>query len=207
MKRRTIIITALLGVVLAAGVLPALAQDATEAPERPKRERSFPPAWIEASIDELRDHFAERTAAAEERIEATVHLSEEEKARALESLANASAAFAAAEEKAELVGIATSRRQLVRLEFRAERRGETVDYDGHIAGDLERANRRLEHLSKVTDWAAAAGEDVSGIVPLLDSATAEVDVAGGNGTVEARHDAVHIALAWMTEAAVGLMDL
>lgn len=207
MKRRTVILTALIAVVLALGVLPALAQTANEAPERAKRDRTFPPPWIEEGIDELRGRIAERIASAEDRIAAADRLTEEEKARALEDLADASAAFAAAEEKAELVGIAISRRQLTRLEFRAERRGETVDYETHIAGDLARANRRLEHTTKVADWAEAAGEDVAEIAPLLDSAADQLGVVDGGGTVQERHDAVHIALAWMAEAGVVLMGL
>lgn len=207
MKRRTVIVTTLIAVVLALGVLPALAQEANQTQERAKRERTFPPAWIEESFEELQARMAEGIAAAEERIAAAERLTEEEKARALENLADASAAFATAEENAELVGIAISRRQLTRLEIRAERRGETVDYDAHIAGDLDRANRRLEHVAKVADWAEAAGENVDEIVPLLDNAAAQLDVAGGSGAAEGRHDAVHIALAWLAEAGVTLMSL
>jgi hypothetical protein len=206
-KRRTVILTAFIAVFLALGVLPALAQDANQAPERARGERTFPPAWIEESIEELRERIAERIASAEERIAATDRFTEEEKAEALTDLADASTAFAAAEEKAELVGIAISRRQLARSEFRAERRGGTVDYDAHIAGDLDRANRRLEHTAKVADWAEAAGEDVTEVLPMLDNAAAQLEVAEGGGTVEARHDAVHIALAWMAQAGVTLMGM
>ena len=93
------------------------------------------------------------------------------------------------------------------MDFRAERRGVTVDYEAHIAGDLDRANRRLEHRTKIADWAEAAGEDISGIGSLLDNAAVEAGVAEGDGTVVERHDAVHIALAWLAEAGVALMEL
>lgn len=204
MKRRTTIMAALAALALTLGVMPALAQDAAKAPER--RDRSFPPAWIDETVDELRERIAERTAALEERVNNAERPSEEQKAEALASLADTSAALEAVEEKAELVGIVTSRRQLARLEFRAERRGETADLEAHIARDLEGTARRLDHMTTIVGWAEAAGEDVSEVTELLDEAGRQLEAVIGDGSIEQRHDAVHIARAWMTEAGVALMS-
>lgn len=201
MKRRTAIMSALVATALALGVMPALAQNAAEAPER--RERSFPPAWTGQTVAELQERIAEGTAALEERITDADRLTDEQRAEALASLADTTAALEAAEEKAELVGIVASRRQLARLDFRATRRG--VDVETHIARDVEGTTRRLDHMTRILGWAEAAGEDVSGITGLLDEAGRQLDVAAGGGTTEQRHDAVHIARAWMTEAGVALM--
>jgi hypothetical protein len=204
-KRRTAIMSALVATALALGVMPALAQNAAEAPQRARQGRSFPPAWIDETVAELRERIAEGTAALEERITDADRPTDEQKAEALASLAGTTAALEAAEEKAELVGIVASRRQLARLDFRATRRGETADLETHITRDVEGTTRRLDHLTRILGWAEAAGEDVSGITGLLDEAGRQLDVAAGGGTAEQRHDAVHIARAWMTEAGVTLM--
>ncbi len=127
MKRRTAIMSALVASAEEQGVEPALEQNAAEAPERPRRERSLPPAWIDETVAELRERIAEGTAALEERITNADRPTDEQKAEALASLADTTAALKAAEEKAELVGIVASRRQLARLDFRATRRGETAE--------------------------------------------------------------------------------
>ncbi|HZJ48481.1 MAG TPA: hypothetical protein VFD97_05540, partial [Acidimicrobiia bacterium] len=108
---------------------------------------------------------------------------------------------------AAIIGTTISRRQLQRIEWRAARNGEAVDYDMHIAGDVERFSLRLEHLTKIAGWAEAAGENVTTVTGYLDSASALLEIADGNGTVEERHDAAHIARAWITEASVALMAM
>lgn len=203
MKRRTTILAGLVAAALTLGVVPALAQATAENPE--KRERSFPPAWIDESVDELRARIAERSAALETRITDAERLTEEQKAAALASLAETNAALDTAEENAELVGIVTSRRQLTRIEFRAERRGGTADLEGHVTRDLEGTTLRFDHMNQVVEWAQAAGEDVSEVTPLLDAADGQLDVAAGGGSIEQRHDAVHIARAWMLSAWAALM--
>jgi len=106
-----------------------------------------------------------------------------------------------------VIGTVISRRQLQRIERRAARNGETVDYEQHLEGDLERFTLRLEHLEKIAGWAEAAGENIITVTGYLDEATALIEVATGSGSIEQRHDAAHIARAWMTEASVTLMAM
>jgi hypothetical protein len=206
MKQRITILAALVAATLAIGVIPALAVDDTEAPRRDRSERTYPPEWIDLSADEVRERAEERAGLLEERITNSDRLTDEQKAEALESIAETLEAIADLEEPAEIIGTIVSRRQLQRIERRALRGGETVDYERHIAGDLERFSLRLEHLTKITGWAEAAGENVTAVTTYLDEASALLAVADG-GTVEARHDAAHMARAWMTEASVALMAM
>lgn len=205
MNRRTTILAAVLAAVVALAAMPALAQEAntSQRPERP--ERSYPPAWVDETVDELRARVAERTVAAEQRIADSDRLTDEQKTQAIANLAEATAAIAAADETAEIVGIAVSRAQLQRIEWRATRRGDVPDYDEHIARDLDRDTRRYDHLVRIAGWAEIAGVDVSGVNTYLGEASGQLTVAGGSGTVEERHDAVHIARAWMTQAHTTLM--
>lgn len=205
MNRRTTILVAIAAAVVALAALPALAQeeDATPRPDRP--ERLYPPAWVDQTVDELRARVDERVAAATARIEDSRRLTDEQKAQALEDLADAGAAVAAVDEPAEIVGTATSRAQLRRITWRAERRGDTPDYDEHIARDLDRAALRYEHLITVTGWAEAAGVDVSAVSDFLDEASVQLKTARDGDSVEKRHDAIHIATAWMTKAHTTLM--
>jgi len=205
MNRRTTLLVAVVAAVVALAALPALAQEANTA-ERPDRpQRLYPPAWVDETVDELRSRVAERVAAVEERIADSNRLTDDQKAQALENLADASAAIAAADEPAEIVGTATSRAQLQRIAWRAERKGDTPDYEGHIASDLVGDTRRHDHLVTIAGWADAAGVDVSAVNDYLTSAQGQLAVAGGGSTVEQRHDAVHIARAWMTQAHTTLM--
>lgn len=205
MNRRTTILIAVIAAVVALAAMPALAQQANSA-ERPDRpQRLYPPAWIDETVDELRSRIAERIAAAEERIADSDRLTEEQKTQALGNLADATVAIAAADEPAEIVGTATSRAQLQRIVWRAERRGETPDYEEHIARDIGRDTRRYDHLVTITGWADAAGVDVSSVNAYLDNASEQLGAAGGSGTAVQRHDAVHIARAWMTQAHTTLL--
>jgi hypothetical protein len=205
MNRRTALLIAVIAAVVALAAIPAFAQEGNTA-ERPDRpDRIYPPAWIDETVEELRARVAERIAAAEERIADSRRLSDEQKAEALENLADAATAIAGIDEPAEIVGSATSRAQLQRIEWRADRRDETPNYEEHITRDLVRDTRRYDHLVTITAWADAAGVDVSVVSGYLDEASGQLDVAGGNGTVEQRHDAVHIARAWMTQAHTTLM--
>ncbi len=217
MNRRMTILAALIAATMAIGVIPALAvgndtAGVDRAPrtlraERPRPERTFPPEWIGQTADEVRDRAIERAAEIEERIADNDRLTEAEKVEILANLDATLDAIADLDEPAEIVGTIVSRRQLERLSLRAERRGDSVDYDGHIARDVERFSLRLDHLTKIAGWAAAAGEDVSAVTGYLDNASALLEVADGTGTVEERHDAAHIARAWMTQASVALMAL
>ena len=83
------------------------------------------------------------------------------------------AAIAAAEEPAEIIGTATSRAQLQRIAWRAERRGDIPDYEKHIDGDIARDTRRYDHLVTITGWADAAGVDVSAVNGYLDEAAGQ----------------------------------
>ena len=205
MNRRTTILIAVIAAVVALAAMPALAQQANSA-ERPDRpQRLYPPAWVDETVDELRSRIAERIAAAEERIADSNRLTEEQKTQALGNLVDATVAIAAADEPAVIVGTATSRAQLQRIAWRAERRGETPDYEEHIARDMDRDTRRYDHLVTITGWADAAGVDVSSVNGYLDNASEQLAVAGGSGTVVQRHDAVHIARAWMTQAHTTLL--
>jgi hypothetical protein len=200
MNRRTAILVALITAAVAIAAMPALAQEASTA-ERPDRSRAlYPPAWIGESVDEIRSRIAERIAAAEDRITESDRLTNEQKAQSLENLADAAAAIDAAEEPAEIVGTATSRAQLQRIAWRAERRGDIPDYQKHIAGDIVHDTRRYDHLVTITGWADAAGVDVSAVNAHLEEAARQLGNAGSSGTIEQRHDAVHIARAWMIQA-------
>jgi len=205
MNRRTTILAAVIAAVVALAAVPALAQEAgtAERPDRPQR--LHPPAWVGETVDELRARIADRVAAAEERIADSVRLTGDQKAQAIENLADATAAIAAVDEPVEIVGTATSRAQLQRIAWRAERRGETPDYEEHIAHDLVQDTRRYDHLVTITGWAGAAGVDVSEVNGYLENAAGQLSAADGDGTVEQRHDAVHIARAWMTQAHTTLM--
>lgn len=205
MNRRNMTLVVVAAAVVALAAPPALAQEEDTAPRPDRPERLYPPAWVDETVDELRVRVAERVAAATERIEDSSRLADEQRARALEGLADASAAVAAVDEPAEIVGTATSRAQLQRIAWRADRRGDTPDYDEHIARDLDRAALRYEHLITVTGWAEAAGVDVSAISDFLDEASVQLEIARDGDSVEKRHDAVHIATAWMTKAHTTLM--
>jgi hypothetical protein len=205
MNRRTTILVAVIAAIVALAAVPAIAQEANtvERPDRP--ERSYPPSWVDETVDEIRSRIAERVKPAEERIAESDRLTDDQRAQALETLADATAAIAAAEEPAEVIGTATSRAQLQRIAWRAERRSETPDYERHIAGDLVRDTRRYDHLITITGWADAAGVDVSAVNGYLDEASEQLTVVSGSGTVDQRHDAVHIARAWMVQAHTTLM--
>ncbi|MEA3502640.1 MAG: hypothetical protein U9R47_07680 [Actinomycetota bacterium] len=205
MKRWTTILAALVVATLAIGVIPALAVD--DAPKRDHIERTYPPKWIEQSADELREQAEERAASLEEWISNSERLTDDQKAEALASIAETLEAIADLDEPAEVIGTIVSRRQLQRLERRAERKDEAVDYERHIAGDLERFSLRLEHLTKIAGWAGAAGENITAVTGYLDEAAVRLEAAAGNGSVEQRHDGAHIARAWMTEAGVALMAM
>ncbi len=207
MKRRTTILVALIAATLALGAMPALAIDTERPAERPRPERTFPPEWIDQTPDELRDQAVERAAELEERITNSDRLTDEQKAAALAGITNTLDAIADLDESAEVIGTVISRRQLQRIERRAARNGETVDYEQHLEGDLERFTLRLEHLEKIAGWAEAAGENIITVTGYLDEATALIEVATGSGSIEQRHDAAHIARAWMTEASVTLMAM
>ncbi len=207
MKRRIMVIAALVAATVAIGVIPALAVDNSEARRRHHNERPFPPEWIDMSADELRERAEDRAASLEERITNSDRLTDDQKTEALDAIAETLDAIADLDEPAEIIGTVVSRRQLQRLEWRAFRIGEAVDHERHIAGDLERFSLRLEHLTKIAGWADAAGEDVSTVTGYLDEATDLLEAAAGSGSVEQRHDAAHIARAWMTEANVALMAM
>ncbi len=204
MNRRTALLVAVTTAVVALTVMPALAEE-TDTADR--LERRYPPAWVDQSADELRERVAERAAAAEERIANSPRLTEDQKAAALESLDEALAAIATLDEPAEVVGTALSRRQLQRIEWRAIRNGEEPDYERHIARDLSGATLRLEHLSTIATWAEVAGRDVTAVMDYLDEVSVLLEVADGDGGVEERHDAIHIARAWMTNAHVTLFAM
>jgi hypothetical protein len=217
MKKRITIVAALVAATMTAGMIPAFAAGTgapnAERPARPHRaervrpERTGPPEWIDQTADEVRAELAERSAKIEERITEAKRLTDEQKAAAIERLDATLDAVADLDEPAEVIGTTISRRQLARIEFRATRNGETPDYDAHIAGDVKRFSLRLEHLTKIAGWADAAGENVTAVTGYLDNASALLEIAGGTGTVEKRHDAAHIARAWMTEANVALMSM
>ena len=205
MNRRTTILIALIVAVVALAAMPALAQEPNTA-ERPDRpQRLYPPAWVDETVDELRSRIAGRIARAEDRIADSTRLTDEQKTQALENLADATTAIAAADEPAEIVGTATSRAQLQRIAWRAERTGVTPDYEEHIARDIVQDTRRYDHLVTITGWADAAGVDVSEVNGYLDNASAQLAIAGGSGTVVQRHDAVHVAQAWMIQAHTTLL--
>lgn len=207
MKRRITMLVALVAATVAVGVLPSIAVDDDPAPQRQRNERAWPPEWVDQTAEELRERIEERSDAIEERIESADRLTDEQKAAVLESLSDTLEAIADLDEPAEIIGTVVSRRQLQRLEWRADRRDEAVDYDRHIAGDLERFSLRLDHLTKIAGWAETAGENVAAVTGYLDEAVALLEAADGSGSVEQRHDAAHIARAWMTEATVAFMAM
>lgn len=202
--KKTLLILGIAALLVAGATLPALARDAVAEGERTRQARSFPPAWVDMSSEELKAEVGERTRRAVARVEDSRWLSEAKKTELLAAADSLTAAVEDADSNAEIVGLSISRVQLQRSEMRAERRGTTFDGDAHIAGDADRAAGRLERLTKVTAWAEAAGEDVAAIGGYLDEAAALLDESYGDGTVEDRHDAVHISLAWLVEAAAGL---
>ncbi len=206
MKRRTMLILGLVPALVTSLAIPVLAQEDDGAAEKTRLD-GFPPAWIDLSIEELKFEVETRADRAAERVENSVWLSDEKKEDALEAIDGLLAALDDAGTNAEVAGLVVSRTQLERQERRAERRGETVDYESHLAGDFERAERRLDRLEKVTGWAGTAGEETEAIDGYLDEGAGWLAVAIGDGDIIERHDAVHIALAWMTEAAAALDDL
>jgi hypothetical protein len=205
MKKKLMIGLALVLAAVTVLAVPALAQESDSPDER--RTRGFPPQWVDESFDDLIDRVNDRAEKASERISESPRLDDEQKAELLAAIDDMLAAVGEVDDNAEVAGLVVSRTQLERREFRAERNGEEVDHESHVADDVERAGLRLERLTKVTGWAEAAGEDVAGIQDALDGAGSQLAAATGDGTVVGRHDAVHIALAWMTQAAVGLDDL
>lgn len=207
MKRRTMILVVMIAATVAICAMPALAIDNDRPAERPRPERTFPPEWIDQTADELRDQAAERAAELENRIANSDRLTDEQKAAAIAAIGDTLDAVADFGESAEVVGTVISQRQLHRIEWRAARNGETPDYEYHLAEDLERFSLRLEHLTKIAGWAKAAGENVTAVIGYLDEATVLLEVADGSGSIEERHDAAHIARAWMTEASVALMAM
>ncbi|MFV9673018.1 MAG: hypothetical protein ACNYZH_07295 [Acidimicrobiia bacterium] len=207
MKRRTMILVAMIAATVAIGAMPALAIDNDRPAERPRPERTFPPEWIDQTADELRDQAADRAAELEDRIANSDRLTDEQKAAAIAAVGDTLDAISDFDESAEVIGTVISRRQLQRIEWRAARNGESPDYERHLAGDLERFELRLEHLTKIAGWAEAAGENVTAVTGYLDEATVLLEVADGSGSIEERHDAAHIARAWMTEASVALMAM
>ena len=205
MKKRLMIGLALVLAAVTVLAVPALAQESDSPDER--RTRGFPPQWVDESFDDLIDRVNDRADKASERISESPRLDDEQKAELLAAIDDMLAAVGEVDDNAEVAGLVVSRTQLERREFRSEQNGEEFDHESHIAGDVERAERRLERLTKVTGWAEAAGEGVAEIQDALDEAGAQLTAAKGDGSVVDRHDAVHIALAWMTQAAAGLDDL
>lgn len=201
------ILVVMIAATVAICAMPALAIDNDRPAERPRPERTFPPEWIDQTADELRDQAAERAAELENRIANSDRLTDEQKAAAIAAIGDTLDAVADFGESAEVVGTVISQRQLHRIEWRAARNGETPDYEYHLAEDLDRFSLRLEHLTKIAGWAKAAGENVTAVIGYLDEATVLLEVADGSGSIEERHDAAHIARAWMTEASVALMAM
>lgn len=224
MKKKTMLILAAVAVAVMAIAVPAFAQStdqsSTQPPDRPviqalrekiqqrvQKAREFPPEWINLSLDELKTKVQDHAEQASQRLESAPFLSDDIKGEIQSSIDSMLQAVDQADTNAEVVGISVSRIQLQGQELRALRNGETPDYETHIAGDIERAQNRFDRLSKVAGWAEAAGEDVGVINGYLDEASAQLEIATGSGTVQERHDAVHTALAWETEAAVALDNL
>ena len=201
------VLVALIAATVAISAMPALAIDTDRSPERPRPERTFPPEWVDQTADEVRDRAVERAAELEERIMGSDRLTDEQKTAVLASIEDTLEAIADFDEPAEVIGTVISRRQLQRIEWRAARIGEAPDYERHLAGDLERFALRLEHLEKIAGWAEVAGENVTAVVDYLDEATSLLEDAARTGSIEQRHDAAHIARAWMTEASVALMAM
>jgi uncharacterized membrane protein len=205
MNRRTAISVAVIAAAVALVALPAMATK----PERTATEASpaqaYPAKWVDQGAEELRVLIDERAAIAAGRISESRRLTDEQKDEALANLSDALEAIAAVDEPAEIVGTAISRRQLQRMEWRAIRRAAAPDLDSHVARDLAGDSRRFEHLTTIVGWAASAGEDVAAVTEFLEAASASLEAASGNGPVVERHDAVHIARAWMTKAHTNLI--
>jgi len=206
-KKRNVIILLVMVAALAVAAVPAIAQENTTTPQRAGIERTWPPAWVSKTVDELKTEVIERSEDRIAMIERSPLLTGEEKADRIAAVEDLIAAVDAAGSRSEVVGLTISRAQLARRDLLVGRMDTAPDYEKHLGGDIERARARLARLTKVTGWAETAGEDVSGIEGLLGQATAELDIAGGEGTVTDRHDAVHTSLAAMTEAAVSLGSL
>jgi len=206
-KKRNVIILLVMVTALVVAAVPAIAEENTTTPQRAGIERTWPPAWVGKTVDELKTEVIERSEDRIAMIERSPLLTDEEKADRIAAVDDLVAAVDAAGSRSEVIGLTISRAQLVRQELIAGRMETEPDYETHLAGDVERARTRLARLTRVTGWAEAAGEDVSGIEELLYQATVELDIAGGEGTVTDRHDAAHISLAAMTEAAVALDSL
>jgi len=207
MKRRMTVLIALIAATVAISAIPALAIDTERPEERPHPERTFPPEWIDQTADEVRDRAEDRAETLEERITNSDRLTDEQKAAAIAAIEDTLDAIAGFDESAEVIGTIISRRQLQRIEWRADRNGKTADHESHLAGDLKRFTLRLEHLTKIAGWAEAAGENVTAVADYLDEATVLLEVANASGSIEERHDAAHIARAWITEASVALMAM
>jgi hypothetical protein len=205
MKRSTAILAVVIAAAAALAAVPLMAASADRIDTADLPVRTHPPVWVDQSTGELRDQIAKRAEASEHRIAASDRLTDEQKNQARASLADALGAIAAVDEPAEIVGTATSRRQLQLIEWRAIRRDVAPDFGAHIARDLAGDSRRFDHLTKIVGWARSAGQDVAHAIEFLDAASASLEAAAGNGTVTERHDAVHVARAWMTKALSSLM--
>jgi hypothetical protein len=204
MKKRNAVLSIALVGALVIGAVPALAQQNAPAAETDQAERAWPPAWVDMTVGELQ---AQVEARAEDRIahiQDSPILSEQKKTERIAAINDLVAAVDAAATEYEAAGLVVSRTQLERQELRAARIGAIPDYESHLADDIERAQTRLARLTKVAGWAEAAGEDVTAVNELLTNSADHLETARSDGTVTDRHDAVHIALAAMTEAAVTL---
>jgi hypothetical protein len=207
-KKRNIVVVMGLVAALVVAAVPAFAQESTPegtAPvERVRDERTWPPAWLDKTVAELQAQVVERAQTRIARIEQARFLDEDQKAERIAAIEDLVAAVESAETRPEVVGITISRTQLERRAIAAERAGTEPDYESHIADDLTRAGARFDRLSQVTDWAESAGEDVTAVAALLDQASDAMTTTDGGGTVTERHDAVHTALAALSEAAAML---
>ena len=205
MKKKLMIGLAVALAAVMVVAVPAFAQQ-SDAPDE-RKTGGFPPEWVDESFEDLLDRVADRAENTSERISNSPRLDDDQKSELLAAIDDMLAAIEEVDDNAEVAGLLVSRTQLERRELRAERNGEEVDHESHVADDVDRTGLRFERLTKVTGWAEAAGEDVAGIQDTLDDAGSQLTAATGEGTVVDRHDAVHISLAWMTQAAAGLDDL
>ena len=205
MKKKLMIGLAVALAAVMVVAVPAFAQQ-SDAPDE-RKTGGFPPEWVDESFEDLLDRVADRAEKTSERISNSPRLDDDQKSELLAAIDDMLAAIEEVDDNAEVAGLLVSRTQLERRELRAERNGEEVDHESHVADDVDRTGLRFERLTKVTGWAEAAGEDVAGIQDTLDDAGSQLTAATGEGTVVDRHDAVHISLAWMTQAAAGLDDL
>lgn len=207
MKKRTMILVLALVAALVVAAVPAVAQESDAVADRSRPERTWPPEWLSKTLDELKAEVVVRAENRIEQIEASRRLDDEEKAERIAAIEEMLAAVDAAGANPEVAGLVISRIQLERQELRAERQGTTPDYEAHLAEDVARAERRIDRLTKVAGWAEAAGEDVTAVIGALAEADTALAGSSGESDIVARHDSVHIALAWMTVAAVGLDSL